>query len=96
MRRGKGGKGLESDADEEAFPDDTATLRCSHCGEVAWRVRSFSSGNASRGKGRRRFAKTEGSSESMQVFAVGETRRRASLDDRERRERRRVIGKVGE
>ena len=97
MRRGKGGKGvgwLGLDADE-AF-GDTVTVRCSHCGEVVWRACSSSLGSAWRGKRRRRFEKTEGSSESIQVFVVGETRRRLSFDDRGRRERRCVVGKVGE
>ena len=75
---------------------DTVTVRCSHCGEVVWRASSSLLGNVLRGKRRLRFAKMQGSSESIQVFVVGDTRRRVSFDGRGRRERRCVVGKVGE
>ena len=72
------------------------TVRCSHCGEAVWRASNSLSGNVLRGKRRLRFAKTEGSSESIQAFVVGDTRRRVSFDGRGRRERRCVVSKVGE
>ena len=97
LRRGKGGNGIEwlvVDADK-AFCD-TVTVRCSHCKEVVWRATSSSLRNVLRGKRRLRFEKTEESRESIQVFAMGETRRRVSFDERGRKERRWVVGRVGE
>lgn len=81
----------------EAFATaDTVTVRCSHCSEVVCRAKRSCAESVVSGKVILRFAETGGFMVSVQVFVVGDTRRRASLDGRLRREKRRcVAGKVG-
>ena len=96
LRRGKGGNGVLSLVlDIEALAD-TVTVRDSHCGELLWRVSSSPVEKVLKGKSRLSFEKTEGSAESTQVFVMGDTRRKESLDGRGRRIRSCVLGKAGE
>ena len=71
-------------------------MRCSHCGKVVCKARRSSAGSVLSGKVIVRFVKTGGSMESVQVFVVRDTRRKASLDGKVRREKRRcMVGKRG-
>lgn len=80
----------------EALTADMVTVRCSHCGEAACRARRSFAERVSSGNMILRFAKMGGSMESVQVFVVRDTRRKASLDGKVRREKRRcAAGKVG-
>ena len=92
---GKGGSGIASVGLRSWGSSDRAMVRWVHCGEVEWRAEICSAEKMLRGKRIVRFEKTEGFAESIQVFVVGDTRRRESLDGRGRRERRRVAGKAG-
>lgn len=96
VKRGKGGSGGTSLGFGGEGCCGMVTVRCWHCGEVLWRADNCSGEKMVRGKWMVRFEKTEGFAESIQAFVVGDRWRRESLDDRGRKERRCVAGKVGE
>ena len=95
MRRGNGGSGPRCSL--LLFDGDLrGTVPSLHAGAVVCRARSSWGAKVSRGKQMWRVEKTEGWAASMQVFVVGDTCRRVSLDWRGSKERRRVAGVVGE
>lgn len=101
-KRGKGGSVIRSVRPGTETYCDTMTVRCSHCGEMLWRANTSSTeavgaseAKVLRGKRILRFEETEESAESTQAFVVGDTRRKESLDGRERKERRCLAGVEG-